>query len=94
VELKTGSKFSLGVTVLFQVIGYALLGFDDAYRLTGVGIFSARYAHLTTRNLSALPEELAGQTVAADTLRPAFRVIRGFWRHAPGEEAGQRAGVW
>jgi len=27
-------------------------------------------------------------------LYPAFRVIRGFWRDAVGEVAGQRAGVW
>jgi hypothetical protein len=31
VDLKTDSKLSLGVTAMFQVIGYALLDFDDAY---------------------------------------------------------------
>jgi hypothetical protein len=35
-DLKTDSKFSLGVTVLFQVIGYALPDFDDAYGLTSI----------------------------------------------------------
>jgi hypothetical protein len=32
-DLKTDSRFSLGVTVLFQVIGYALLDFNDAAAL-------------------------------------------------------------
>jgi hypothetical protein len=33
-DLKTDSKLSLGVTTVFQVIGYALLDFDDSYQLT------------------------------------------------------------
>lgn len=74
-DLKTDSKFSLGVTVLFQVIGYALLDFDDMYRLTEVGIFSARYARLTTWNLSALLAELAGQAVELGALRQEFRKL-------------------
>ena len=40
VELKTTSKVSLAVTDLFQVIGYALLDFEDAYRVTELGIFA------------------------------------------------------
>ena len=32
--------------MMFQVIGYALLDFDDAYQLTEVGTFSARYGYL------------------------------------------------
>ena len=45
-DLKTDSKLSLGMTTIFQVIGYALLDFDDTYQLTKVGSFSARYAYL------------------------------------------------
>lgn len=72
-DLKTSSKFSLGVTVLFQLIGYALLDFDDTYSLTEVGIFSARYAHLATWKLSTLLEELAGRPIGLDALRKEFR---------------------
>jgi hypothetical protein len=36
-DLKTGSKLSLGVTTVFQVIGYALLDFDDEYQVTELG---------------------------------------------------------
>jgi hypothetical protein len=46
-EIKTSAKkVSLPVTDLFQVIGYALLDFDDEYQLRAAGIFSARYAYL------------------------------------------------
>ena len=38
-ELKTSSKMSLPVTDMLQVIGYALLDFDDAYRLDALGLF-------------------------------------------------------
>jgi hypothetical protein len=74
-DLKTDSKFSLGVAVIFQVIGYALLDFDDAYHLTGLGIFTARYAHLATWDLSALLDELAGHPVSLTAIRQEFRDI-------------------
>ena len=53
-DLKTDSKLSLGVTTMFQVIGYALLDFDDAYQLTEAGTFSARYAYLATWDIGTL----------------------------------------
>jgi hypothetical protein len=74
-DLKTDSKFSLGVTVMFQVIGYALLDFDDVYRLTELGIFSARYAHLATWDLGALLDELAGRPVGLVATRQEFRAL-------------------
>lgn len=74
-DLKTASKFSLGVTVLFQTIGYALLDFDDAYGLTDVGVFSARYAHLGTWDLSTLLNELANRPVSLATTRLEFRQL-------------------
>lgn len=48
VDLKTGKKLSLGVTDLFQLLGYALLDYDDEFGINSVGIFSARYAYLAT----------------------------------------------
>ena len=71
-DLKTDSKFSLGVTALFQVIGYALLDFDDVYRLTELGIFSARYAHLTSWEIAGLLDELAGRPVSLPSIRQEF----------------------
>ncbi len=74
-DLKTNFKFSLGVAVIFQVIGYALLDFDDVYRLTEVGVFSARYAHLATWDLSTLLDELAGHSVGLSAIRQEFRIL-------------------
>ena len=74
-DLKTDSKFSLSVTVLFQIIGYALLDFDDAYGIAEVGIFSARYVHLATWRLGDLLDELAGRTVSLAAVRREFREL-------------------
>jgi hypothetical protein len=72
-DLKTSSKLSLGVTTMFQVIGYALLDFDDEYQLTEVGIFSARYGYLVTWDLDSLLDELAGQHVSLRFGRDEFQ---------------------
>ena len=74
-DLKTDSKLSLGVTTMFQVIGYALLDFDDAYQLTEVGTFSARYAYLATWDIGTLFDELAGHHVSLPFIRQEFRQL-------------------
>jgi hypothetical protein len=74
-DLKTDSKLSLGVTTIFQVIGYVLLDFDDAYQLTEAGTFSARYAHLATWDIGALFDELAGYHVNLPSIRQEFRQL-------------------
>jgi hypothetical protein len=74
IDLKTAAaKPSLGVKEAFQVIGYALLDFDDAYQLTDVGIFSARYAYLASWDLQALLDQLAGHAVSLAGTRDEFR---------------------
>jgi hypothetical protein len=72
-DLKTSSKLTLGLTTMFQVIGYALLDFKDAYQLTEVGTFSARYGYLATWDLDSLLDELAGQHVSLRSGRDEFR---------------------
>jgi hypothetical protein len=74
-ELKTSAKLSLALKDLFQVIGYALLDFDDEYKLTEVAIFSARYAYLATWSLGSLLSELADQPVSLQTTRQRFRQL-------------------
>jgi hypothetical protein len=74
-DLKTASKLSLGVTTMLQVIGYALLDFDDAYQLTEVGIFSARYGYLATWGLASLLDELAARGVNLRSSRDEFRLL-------------------
>lgn len=73
-DLKTTAKKpSLGVVDLFQVIGYALLDFDDEFSIDTVGIFNARYAHLATWSLGPLLEELADHPVTLAATRAQFR---------------------
>jgi hypothetical protein len=74
-DLKTDSRMSLGVTAMFQVIGYALLDFDDAYQLTEAGILSARYAYLATWDIGMLLDELAGHHVSLPVIRQEFREL-------------------
>jgi hypothetical protein len=74
-DLKTDSKLSLGVTTMFQVIGYTLLDFDDAYQLTEVGTFSARYAYLATWDIGTLLDELASHHVNLPSVRREFRQL-------------------
>ena len=62
-DLKTDSKFSLGVTTVFQVLGYALLDFDDAYQLASVGIFGARFAYLVFRERVILTSGYGSRTM-------------------------------
>jgi hypothetical protein len=72
-DLKTPAKLSLGVTDMLQLIGYVLLDFDDQYQLAEVGLFSARYAHLTTWELRPLLTRLAGRDVDLAAERDEFR---------------------
>jgi hypothetical protein len=73
-DLKTSAaKPSLARGDMFQVIGYALLDFDDAYQLTHLGIVSARYAYLTTWPIQELLDELAGHPVRLPDIRDDFR---------------------
>jgi hypothetical protein len=68
-ELKSSSKLSL------PVIGYALLDFDDAYRLDTLGLFNARYGYLVTWNAASLLRDLAGHPVNLAAARDEFQVL-------------------
>lgn len=75
-DLKTtAARFSLPVADLYQIIGYALLDTDDEFRLSRVGLFSARYGHLTTWNFSSLLCDLAEREIGVPNLRREFREL-------------------
>lgn len=75
-ELKTSSKKpALSRGDAFQLIGYALLDFNNAYRLDAVALFSARYGHLAVWPLSQLLDELSGRPVDLLELREEFRSL-------------------
>ena len=60
---------------MHQVIGYALLDFDDAYRLDALGLFNARYSHLATWNIASLLSDLAGHPVNLTAARKEFQAL-------------------
>jgi hypothetical protein len=74
-DLKTSLKFTLPKQDLFQLVGYALLDFDDEYGVTEVGLFSARYAYLATWLLSTLLEDLAGHKIDLQSTRQEFHEL-------------------
>jgi hypothetical protein len=63
-----------GQTVL-QLLGYTLLDFSDHFKISELGLYSARYAHLATWNLQQLLDELAGRSVDLAAERAAFKEI-------------------
>jgi hypothetical protein len=76
IELKTvGKKPSLGVTDLWQMLGYVLMDYADEFAVTDVALFSARYGYLAQWNLDALLPQLAGRPVTAAALRADFRAL-------------------
>jgi hypothetical protein len=76
IELKTTSpKPSLGVTDLWQVLGYVFMDYVDEYAVTDVALFSARYGYLAQWNLGTLLPQLAGRPVTTAALRAEFRAL-------------------
>jgi hypothetical protein len=75
-ELKTTNKKpSLGVTDLWQLLGYVLMDYIDQYAITDVTLFSARYGYLAQWNLGMLLPQLAGRPVTLAGLRAEFREL-------------------
>jgi hypothetical protein len=52
---------------------YALLDFDDDYGIAELGIFTARYGYLASRELGALLSERAGHEVRVQSALDEFR---------------------
>ena len=75
-ELKTTSKKpSLGVTDLWQILGYVFMDYVDEFAITDVALFSGRYGYLAQWNLDVLLSRLAGRPVTATELRAEFRAL-------------------
>jgi hypothetical protein len=76
IELKTTTKKpSLGVTDLWQMLGYVFMDYVDGFAVTDVALFSARYGYLAQWNLDVLLPELAGRPVTAAALRAEFQAL-------------------
>ena len=75
-ELKTTTKKpSLGVTDLWQILGYVFMDYVDGFAVTDVALFSARYGYLAQWNLDVLLPLLAGRPVTAAALRTEFQAL-------------------
>jgi hypothetical protein len=76
IELKTTTKKpSLGVTDLWQMLGYVFMDYADEFAITDVALFSARYGYLAQWNLDMLLRQLAGRPVTLAALRAEFRTL-------------------
>ncbi|WP_157182813.1 hypothetical protein [Sciscionella marina] len=82
VEIKTllGSKrqdgtryATLDAQVLFQMLGYVLLDFDDEFGIHELKLFNARYGHLATWPIQELLDILAGRPIELASLRAEFK---------------------
>lgn len=58
---------------LYQLVCYALLDYDDAHAITGVGIYLARQGHLVSWPLEQVLEMLAGHPVDVAEVRSSLR---------------------
>lgn len=56
---------------LYQLVAYVLLDHSDAYRITRIGVYSARYGRLATWELPGLLDALAGSQVSVRDVRDA-----------------------
>lgn len=88
-DLKTSRNLTLGVKDILQVIGYALLDFDDEFGVNAVGVFAARHAYLATWDLATLLNELAGHPVSLPETRSQFREL--LTAHQGAARPGRRA---
>lgn len=84
VELKTNlgdkradgtRRASLDATTIYQMLGYVLLDFTDEFAIDQVGLYAARYGHLTTWHLPELLDGLAGRPVELATERAALAAL-------------------
>jgi hypothetical protein len=78
VEIKTRLKLELQQRHLHQLVGYALLDYDDVYGISEIAMFSARHASLIRWPLDQVIEWLAGTPTDLAELRSDLRAhLRG-----------------
>ena len=75
---KDGSRYdSLDRRTLYQLLGYLLFDFSDAYSIKEIGLYSARFGRLTTWPVADVLAELASSEASlADLRRRCELVVR------------------
>jgi hypothetical protein len=66
-------RCSLDRQTVYELLGYLLLDYENAYRIEALGVYSARYAHLAIWPLTELLGVLAGGPVDLAQARAEFR---------------------
>lgn len=74
-KTKDGRRCSLERRTLFELLGYLLLDYDDAYQVDTLGVYSARWRYLVTWPVGELLAELAGGPVDLAEERAAFAAL-------------------
>jgi hypothetical protein len=68
-------RCSLDRQTVYELLGYLLLDYENAYRIEALGVYSARYAHLAIWPLAELLDVLAGGPVDLAQERGKFRQV-------------------
>jgi hypothetical protein len=68
-------RCSLDRQTVYELLGYLLLDYENAYRVEALGVYSARYAHLAIWPLAELLDVLAGGPVDLAQARAEFRQV-------------------
>lgn len=77
VEIKTTVRPTLELRTVHQLIGYALLDYEDRHRIDEVAVYMARYGRLVVMPLAEVLWLLAGRRVDVKELRAALRASLG-----------------
>lgn len=78
IEVKTTIDPVLRSILLWQILGYVLLDFDDHFHIDEVGVYMSRQALLVRWPLQTFMEQLAGRPMDLATARRDFeRMLRG-----------------
>lgn len=75
IEIKTTVHPSLNAQLLYQMLGYVLLDFDDRFELEEVAVYMSRQSTLVRWTLLDLIETLAEKPVQLATLRQEFEEV-------------------
>ncbi len=73
IDAKVTAQRSLRRPWIYQLIGYALLDFDDAYGITEAGVYHARVGALLAWDLQEMLDEAAGMATDISALRRDFQ---------------------
>jgi hypothetical protein len=66
-------RCSLGKDVLYQLLGYVLLDWNDTYGLDSIALYAARFNYLRQWNIESLIVELGSACSSLNELREKFQ---------------------